>query len=235
MRIGMLLRNVLYVSYLVPASRVRPHVPNSLPLSLVGDDHVFISLVAFRCTNVHLDPFKFPNLNYNQINIRTYVRDPQTEQHGVYFFFSGITSWFSKLATGVMGVNWEHAKLKLQIIDSGNIEQRKWQIDGYWQGDLCMKAIISANKLNGLFPFEDNETAVNYLTGPLLGFYSSKSGIKRLKIWHAIVEPYLATVDTIQLPLLESIGMVKGDEKISALYVPEAPFYIFVPPRLMSH
>lgn len=234
MRVEMVLHNVLYVSYLVPASRVRPHVPNLLHLSTVGDDQVYISVVAFRSTNVHLDFLGFPKFNYNQINIRTYVKDPQTKKQGVYFLSSGITSWFSAFLTSLMGVHWEYAKFELHIKDTDRIEQRLWQTKGCWHGDLCIEASTTVTSLKELPPFKNADEAIAYLTGPLVGFYSSNSNIKRLKIRHPVIEPYLATVETIHLPLLTSLGLLNGDEKPNVMYVPESPFSIFLPPRLMS-
>jgi uncharacterized protein YqjF (DUF2071 family) len=166
MQIEMLLHNMLYVSYLVPASRVRPHVPNLLPLSTVGDDQVYVSVVAFRSTNVHLDFLGFPRFNYNQINIRTYVKDPQTEKQGVYFLFSGITSRFSAFITSLMGVHWEYAKFVLHIKDTDGIEQRLWQTNGRWHGDLCIEASTTVDSLKESPPFKDAEEAIAYLTGP---------------------------------------------------------------------
>lgn len=39
--VKMMLRHVLYISYLVPASRIRPLVPNVLPLATPFPDQVF--------------------------------------------------------------------------------------------------------------------------------------------------------------------------------------------------
>jgi hypothetical protein len=182
---------------------------------------------------VHLNFFGFPRFNYNQINIRTYVKDPQTEKQGVYFLFSGITSRFSAFLTSLMGVSWEYANFELHIKDTERIEQRFWQTNGRWHGDLCIEASTTVTSLKECPPFKNAEEAIAYLTGPLVGFYSSNSGIKRLKIWHPVIEPYLATVETIHLPLLESLGLLNGDEKPTVMYVPESPFRIFLPPRLM--
>jgi len=234
MQVEMLLHNVLYVSYLVPVSRVRPLVPGLLPLSTVGDDQVFISVVAFKSANVRSHFFGFPRFNYNQINIRTYVKDPQTEKQGVYFLFSGITSRFSAFLTSLMGLRWEYAKFVLHISDTNSIEERLWQTKGRWHGDLCIEASTTATSLKELPPFKNAKEAIAYLTGPLVGFYSSNSSIKHLKIWHPTIEPYLATVNTIHLPPLDGLGLLKGDEKPNVMYVPESPFSIFLPPRLMS-
>ena len=45
--VEMELYDILYLSYLLPVSRVRPLVPDILPLATVGGDRVFFSVVIF--------------------------------------------------------------------------------------------------------------------------------------------------------------------------------------------
>ena len=90
-RVEMSLHHVLYVSYLVPESRVRQLVPEALPLAVVERDNVFISVVILQSTRVRLSSLPFPKFTYNQVNIRTYVLDPHSGQHAVFFALNPIT------------------------------------------------------------------------------------------------------------------------------------------------
>lgn len=81
--VTMKLCDILYLSYLVPASRIRPFVPEILPMAYI-DDRVFISIVIFHSSGVRLVNLPSLRFDYNQINLRTYVKDPQTKNHGFY-------------------------------------------------------------------------------------------------------------------------------------------------------
>jgi hypothetical protein len=67
-RVEMSLHHVLYVSYLVPESRVRGLVPESLTLAVVERDSVFVSVVILRSAGVRLSSLPFLKFNYNQVN-----------------------------------------------------------------------------------------------------------------------------------------------------------------------
>jgi uncharacterized protein YqjF (DUF2071 family) len=75
-RVEMKLRHVAYLSYLIPAPRVRRLVPSVLPLSAVDENKVFVSIVALQSRDMRLASFPLVRFNYNQINVRTYVKGP---------------------------------------------------------------------------------------------------------------------------------------------------------------
>lgn len=66
------------MSYLLLAERLRPLLPTNLEPACVEDDTVFVSLVAFRGTTTALCEPPSPCFHFDQVNIRTYVRDPVT-------------------------------------------------------------------------------------------------------------------------------------------------------------
>jgi uncharacterized protein YqjF (DUF2071 family) len=105
--VTMKLCDILYLSYLVPASRIRPFVPEILPMAYI-DDRVFISIVIFHSSGVRLVNLPFLRFDYNQINLRTYIKDPQTKNHGVYFFCSGITSATIFFLSRFLNLPWEN-------------------------------------------------------------------------------------------------------------------------------
>ena len=66
MSVHMTLRHVLYVSYLLPASQVRPVVPRVLPLAILEPDSVFVSVVCLACEGVRAAALPWPRFTYNQ-------------------------------------------------------------------------------------------------------------------------------------------------------------------------
>ncbi|MEJ2740274.1 MAG: DUF2071 domain-containing protein [Dehalococcoidia bacterium] len=110
----MLLNNVVYVSYMLPAKRILPLVPDKLSLALVDGEKAFLSIVILRCRDVHLASFPFPRFDYYQLNVRTYVIDPYTGNQAVYFLKSGVTALPISTATRVFGLSWQHIKLTVE-------------------------------------------------------------------------------------------------------------------------
>ena len=109
MSVEMLLRDMLYVSYLVPGSRVRPMVPDSLPLATVDGTNVFVSLVIFRGKTAALSLLPSPRFPFDQVNVRTYVTDPVTGKPAVYFVNCGISNGLITFLYGLFsGMPVEH-------------------------------------------------------------------------------------------------------------------------------
>ena len=73
LNVRMTLCDVLYVSYALPAGRMRNLIPDNLSLATAGDDMSFISIVALHSTQVRLNLLSFLRFEYYQLNIRTYV------------------------------------------------------------------------------------------------------------------------------------------------------------------
>jgi len=111
--VEMAIEDVLYLSYFIAVEKVRPFVPAILRLDEVAAGKVFISVVALRCRDVRL--FRFPSLTFSccQLNIHTYVIDPLTGDHGVFFIKSGITSRRISYVTRLLQVPWD--KIQFEV------------------------------------------------------------------------------------------------------------------------
>lgn len=107
------LKDLLYISYLVPLERVRHLVPSALRLQTIGGI-VFVSAVMMRNTDVGPVWLPWPRQHYNQLNIRTYVDDPVTGGSAVFFFRSGITSLTALAVPRLLGLPWEKIILHIE-------------------------------------------------------------------------------------------------------------------------
>ncbi len=231
--VSMSLRHVLYVSYLLPVPRIRPLVPDVLPLAVVDSDRVFLSTVLLKCQNVRTSHLPGMRFNYNQVNVRTYVVHPQTGQPGVYFLRSGVTSRVVSLATRVFGLRWERVEL---AIDGGMTPScsANYRASGQWQGNFCVAAEPSPAGSVSLHPFIDLEAAANYLVRPMIGFYGSLRRVRQLNIAHGHLEPRPMGLTEIRFPLLADSGLLQPEEWAkphNVLSINESQFLIFLPSR----
>jgi hypothetical protein len=221
--VNMDLRDVLYISYRVPLTRVRPLVPSVLPLASI-DGSVFVSLIAMQCRRVHLSVLKWPSFNYDQLNMRTYVTDPETGKPAVYFFRSGVSSRIIPIATRIAGVPWQHISFDLYMEGAGTDNVKKYKASGYWAGNIDIEMETSAdNKL-------DAET-VEHVTGPMAGFIGSGNNLKRIDIEHKNLEVRRLSLSHIKFRLPIDAGILEESElesPDSVLMIPLSRFTIHI-------
>ena len=234
--VTMKLCDILYLSYLVPASRIRPFVPEILPLASI-DDRVFISIVIFHSSGVRLVNIPFLHFNYDQINLRTYVKDPQTKNHGVYFFRSGITSATTFFLSRFLNFPWENIPFSIKSEQDKEGHYVRYVASGDWQGKFNIEVKEASSQTMNSAPFSTPEEAVQYLTGPLIGFYGSSQKLQRFEIKHSHIQPRSCEALNISFPLLTTSGLLEKVEihqPHNALLSPQSQFHVLFPPRLMK-
>lgn len=217
------LRDVLYVSYLVPSTRIRPLVPSALPLASIGDG-VFVSLVAMQCKRVHLSALKWPSFNYDQLNLRTYVFDPQTGKPAVYFFKSGVSSRFIPMATRILGIPWQRISFALRIEGSDINNVDKYRASGHWYGDIDIEMQTSAD-------INRDAATVEHITGPMAGFIGNGNRLKKIDIEHKALEIRALSLSRIKFRLPVEAGLLLESElgsPDSVLMVPVSKFTIHI-------
>ncbi len=232
MHVRMVLQNVFYVSYLIPASRVLPLVPKELPLATIEQSKVFISVVALRSTGVRASLLPFPSFNYSQINVRTYVKDPQTGKQAVYFLKSGVTSAVVSLLTRTIGIPWQHIDCDLRVATVTPNHYTTCEVSGYWYGEFSLQAHGSQTPPRRIPPFEETKSAIEYLVRPLIGCFGREGRVRRFSIWHPEVTPFEGRIERFHLPVLNSLNLVDEKEMMdpqSVLFVPQARFDIYLP------
>lgn len=224
------LRDVLYISYAVDAERLSKLLPEPLQLAMVGEDTAFISIVVLRSTQVRLKPLQLPRFNYNQLNIRTYVIDPVSGEHAVYFIKSGVTSRFISLATRTSGIPWQLIDLetKINMVESKN----SYTASGNWEGEFSIKVKDFIAEPRRTPFFTNDEAAVDFLVRPLIGFVGDNRKLGRFTIDHPEVKPGHRTLTELDFPLFTNLGVVDGLSNLhSVLFLPTADFSIYLPPK----
>ena len=236
-RVEMSLHHVLYVSYLVPESRVRQLVPGVLQLAVVDRDKVFVSIVILQSAGVGLSSLPFPKFTYNQINIRTYVLDPHSGQQAVFFLRSGVTSSVISLLTRSIGIPWQHISVELETSTDKKGNYQSYNAGGIWGQPFSIIAEGAPEQPMKIAPFEDADKVISYLIRPLMGFFGQNGKARGFRIWHPEVKPHCGLLKQIHFPVLNSLNLV--DEPAmrnpdSILLIPDAHFYIYMPPKRVT-
>ena len=233
-RVEMSLHHVLYISYLLPKSRVRKLVPEELPLAVVDSDYVFVSVVILQSSGVRLSSLPFPKFTYNQVNIRTYILDPNSGQQAVFFLRSGVTSPVISLLTRSIGIPWQHISTELEISTDERGNCQSYRADGIWGQPFSVIAKCTPEQPITIATFEDANEAISYLVRPLMGFFGQKGKLRGFRIWHPEVQPHGGLIKQIQFPLLKSLNLLDESDiskPDSILLVPNAYFHIYMPPE----
>jgi hypothetical protein len=232
--VEMFLSHLLYVSYLLPKSRIRPFLPANLAPATVTGDLLFLSLVVFRGKTVAAMRIPAIPFTFDQVNIRTYVIDPETGGPAVYFLNCGISSGpITTLYKLTSGMPVEHIPFRLSVEKGPFSEYLSYGAQGDWHGGFVIETEEVEPELKELSPFTAVEDAVSYLIDPLVGFYGSQALLRRLPVYHPPLIPRVCAVRKILFPYLQELGLVTGDElerPHSALLVPGTPFHIYLPP-----
>jgi hypothetical protein len=238
MTVEMYLRDLLYVSYLVPGPLVRPLVPAQLKLALVDDEHVFVSLVIFRGKTTALSLLPSPRFPFDQVNVRTYVIDPVTGRPAVYFVNCGISDGLITFLYRLLsGMPVEHIPYSITPAQDSDTRYIEYAVAGNWHGEFSLSVRESEPALEGLAPFATVQDAVDYLIDPLVGFYGPDGALKRLEVFHPPLVPRVGELKTASFPYLGALGLVAPDAVThphNILLIPATPFLIHLPAQRFS-
>ena len=228
--VKMTLRDVIYISYALPARTLQPLVPNVLRLATVEGDIAFISLVVLRSTRVRLSAFPLLKFNYNQFNIRTYVIDPVSGRFAVYFIRSGVTSRLMSMVTSTVGIPWQFVELTTDLnITNGS---RSFLVYGNWEGPFSLRIQANANVSMAPSFFEDRKSVVDFIIRPLIGFAGDDRRLSRFTIYHPEVQPQSWSLLELDCPLFNKLVTIEDLKRPhSIFYLPTADFSIFLPPK----
>jgi hypothetical protein len=118
------IRDVVYVSYLVPAARLEHLVPDGLALQRLGPDGAWAMLTFLTYAHGHFGPRiagplrrLFPSPV--QTNWRTYVRDPRTGREGIYFTTNAVTTRLHALGGRLMSEAPMHLLARAEVTRDG--------------------------------------------------------------------------------------------------------------------
>jgi hypothetical protein len=232
--VSMDIYHILYLSFLVPAERILPYLPGPLQPALFREGKVFLSVVCFHSRDVRAGGLPFLKFAYDQINIRTYVRDPLTGRNGVLFLFSGIASPFIAFSTNILGFPWQNISFRLEAERGSNSLYSRYEAHGAWQGPIDLRmSEWEPGEPGGNMPLNPEET-FRYITSPGTGFYNIKGRPLRFEVRHSEINPRPVAVREMTFPFLLSSGLLTDEEcsaPESVLIAHKGTFTIFLPPQ----
>jgi hypothetical protein len=218
---------------MVPPERMRALVPDILSLATVGDDRAFVSIVVLQSMQVRMNLIPFLHFNYQQLNIRTYVKDPVSGKHAVYFIRSGVTSRFISFVTRMSSIPWQLIDLEIEVNMKNEIES--YVASGNWDRSFSLKAESLSHESTKNPFFESVESAVDFLIRPLIGFVGDNRQLGRFTIKHPEVEPQSFTLTELDFPLFSNLGVVDDlSNPHSVFFLRTAEFSIYLPPRIIK-
>jgi hypothetical protein len=226
--------DVLYLSHLIPIPRISPYIPKPLTPAPFANDKVFLSVVCFRSKNVRLAGVPFMKFSYDQINIRTYVKDPISGKNGVLFLFSGIDSSFISLSTNILGFPWKNMPFRLKTLKDENNQFGQYHAAGIWNGTIDIKIAEATSPPLPADPSHSFGDAAQYITSPTLGFYNIKGSALRFEVRHTEIKPRRGRVLCIDFPFLTSSGLLTTQEMTkpeSTILADKGTFTVHLPPQ----
>jgi hypothetical protein len=233
--VEMLLKDMLYVSYLIPSARISPLLPPVLKPAAVDEKNVFVTLVIFRGKTSGVGIIPTPRIPFDQVNIRTYVIDPISGMPSVYFVHCGVSGGLiAFLYRFLSGMPVEHTPFRIDTTKGNEGNYSGYKVSGKWNGELVVEAKEISSPLTALPPFSSVRETIDYLIDPLVGFYSDNGILRRLEIYHAPLIPRVCRPSTIFFPYLSRLGIVPEESVArphSVLLVPFTPFLIYLPTK----
>ena len=231
----MALRDMLYVSYLLPAERIARMIPRGLVPATADGRNGFLSLVIFKGNTKEAFRIPAPPIPFDQVNIRTYVVDPRTGGTAVYFIRCGISGRFITFMYRMLsGMPVEHCTFEITSHTGDTGHYDSYRVEGDWRGPFTITARETAPAVTGLDPFPDVDGALLYLMDPAVGLYPAWGSIRRLRIFHEPLKPRVCRATGVSFPCLEDLGLLDAEEigkPHDLLLVPHTPFEIFLPPE----
>jgi len=236
--VEMLLRDMLYVSYLIPSNRISRFLPPTLKPAMVDGEHVFVSLVIFRGKTSGAATIPTPRIPFDQVNIRTYVIDPVTGKPSVYFVHCGISGGLiTFLYRALSGMPVEHTPFSIKTEKARVGTYFHYEASGRWHGTFTIDAEEISPALTDLLPFPNVHEAIDYLIDPPIGFSFDGSILRRLEVYHDPLVPRVCKPVRIFFPYLSQLGIVPDGQVAlphSVLLIPFTPFLIYLPAKAFA-
>jgi hypothetical protein len=235
------LRHFAIVTYAVPPERVRPYVHPRFDLdTFSGSDGrplVWVSAVPFIDQDFRLMRLPWPAFQFGQTNYRTYVLDPATGEHAVWFFGTTLDSWSVLIPRYLWRLPWHYGRVQFTCA----YDQSRRRYNHYLMSTRSDWAAVeleledSGQPVTELEHFTDLEAALVLLTHPVTGFYYRRDGrLGSYRIWHDRLHGTLAHCRHARFSLLDRLGLVPYAEQphpYNVFLQHETEFIIHLPPR----
>ena len=235
------LRDLLIVSYAVPAERARPHVPDALPLDTYpGPDGTRLAFLQTTCAfseNFHWSPLAGKGLSYHQITYRILTR--RGGRRGA-FVLRTVVSTTSALVLGrAVARQTDDANFFVHV--PGDPGQKRYEVytaravGERGQTALDVRGLPEDAPLPAA-PFADRNEMIFFLTQREENtFEAAAGGTGLIPVEHKPMRPVFADLVAARLSLWTDLGLLFPDELLRPVAVLIQPSVVLTahPPRLV--
>ena len=230
------LRHLAFVTYSVPAQRVRPHLPRDFLLETFTDargrERALISTGCFLNEDLRWSLVPKLSMNYHQITFRTYVR--YGDRVGAYFFGTDVGSGPAYMLQRSFARNVAWATIHLKTAHTK---------DGYDRYSCRVRSVHGETrfklKARHRLSEQDEKALAQNITYRLHGFFESSARMQADQfVQHKRMTPYSGELVAGRFEFWERMGILTQEESLDAhsvLIQPSIRFKVFpaVPIKLL--
>lgn len=234
------LKHFAIISYAICPTLIRSMIPHRFRLDTVwieGKEQALVSAVPFLNVNFGLAAYPSPRLAMGQVDYRAYIIDQHTGERAVWFFGTTLDSWTLPVPRHIWQQPWHAGRTRFDCsLDASGQQYRRYHMhtaSAWGSAELTLRQ--PADQPGPLAGFADEETALCYLTHPLVGFYHRRRDgeLGAYRVWHDRLQVRSAELISARFALFDRLGLVRYAEQQrphSVLVQPINDFTVFLPP-----
>ena len=235
------LQHFAIITYAFPPERFSGVMPERFRLDTVfidGQERALVSVVPFIDVDFTSAVYRFPKFRMGQTNYRLYIVDQETNEKCVWFLGTTLDSWTLLVPHFLWNLPWYSGEVTFDCVrgKDGRYERYCMNTRAEWAPAEVELTQQEDSKWD-LPGFQDNESALVYLTHPLRGFYYRRDGkLGTYHVWHDRLQVQPAQLVRANFGLLERLGLVTVPEQQqphSVLVEPVNEFTIYLPPKVL--
>jgi hypothetical protein len=239
MQIQMLIRNLMFINYVVDPGLLRPLVPEQLALDLItgagGDPLALVSAVPFHVEDVRSSLLPLPRLSFDQINYRTYVN--AGEGAAVYFFDMRVDSRLVTTTTSFLRLPISYEAIEIITAPAHDLTGASGVDEGDYDpapgiercavtssGPQALAADIRVGMRQQTIGPNDQALTPDFITERPVGYILAGDSLYKIEVEHPRMDAFTSHVESARAPAFVSMGLLNLDETMrphSALYVRE--------------
>jgi hypothetical protein len=221
-------RNCLYLNWALPLGSA-PALPEPLRYEThgtPGDEYVFVSILLFRLTGLHLRNLPLLRVSYPQMNLRLYVLDGEG-MPSVLFLRTLVPFWVVPVSYLLGRQPVTPARFSYPVPNEHELPSSwRWVVQGRHR--LELQAVLSTPRIGPGPSLGSWETTVAHFQRRPRGYALWENRLRSVQTSHPRVEVCPVTVDFAEVKFLEkNLNTVDSDvwhTPHSAWICPEIPF-----------
>jgi uncharacterized protein YqjF (DUF2071 family) len=225
----MVMRDMLFITWAVEPDAARKLVDARFELDTITDSDsrtvALVSAVCFHVAEVRTSIVPLPNLSFQQVNYRIYVRNGDVP--AVCFLEMKVNSRMVTAMTSFLNVPVFYEDIEITTTPSGSGAL------GYRMRSPGLQAEATIGQTDKETP-GDARAPHQFITQRLVGYAAAGNGMYRIDVEQPGLDSISALIQNVKAPVLERIGLLTAEQSArpySVLYVREGLFGADAPIR----